>query len=95
MHNQAGLFSAVNTAFILAMRPNPVDTTNALLAHQYHIDQFLFHPVINTLPIHRPVLFIQHMDTGACIYEPRTQSTRHLWYSHGQAVAGLLQNKPL
>ena len=31
MHNQAGLFSAVNTAFIVAMLPNPVDTTNALL----------------------------------------------------------------
>jgi len=28
---QAGLFSAVNTAFIIAMQPNPVDTTNALL----------------------------------------------------------------
>ncbi|KAG2143681.1 hypothetical protein DEU56DRAFT_733057, partial [Suillus clintonianus] len=27
----AGLFSAANTAFIIAMQPNPVDTTNALL----------------------------------------------------------------
>ncbi|KAG2357402.1 hypothetical protein BDR07DRAFT_1297828, partial [Suillus spraguei] len=27
----AGLFSAVNTAFIIAMQPNPVDTTNDLL----------------------------------------------------------------
>ncbi|KAG1767542.1 hypothetical protein EDD22DRAFT_751326, partial [Suillus occidentalis] len=27
----AGLFSAVNTAFIIAMQPNPGDTTNALL----------------------------------------------------------------
>ncbi|KAG2147651.1 hypothetical protein DEU56DRAFT_703301, partial [Suillus clintonianus] len=27
----AGLFSAVNTAFIIAMQPNPLDTTNLLL----------------------------------------------------------------
>lgn len=27
----AGLFSGVNTAFIMAMQPNPLDTTNALL----------------------------------------------------------------
>lgn len=27
----AGLFSGINTAFIMAMQPNPVDTTNALL----------------------------------------------------------------
>ncbi|KAG1717497.1 hypothetical protein EDB19DRAFT_1628311, partial [Suillus lakei] len=27
----AGLFSAVNTAFIIAIQPNPVDTTNALI----------------------------------------------------------------
>ncbi|KAG1816887.1 uncharacterized protein BJ212DRAFT_1221723, partial [Suillus subaureus] len=27
----AGLFSAVNTAFIIAMQPNPTDTTNDLL----------------------------------------------------------------
>ncbi|KAG2353378.1 hypothetical protein BDR07DRAFT_1309630, partial [Suillus spraguei] len=27
----AGLFSAVNTAFIIAMQPNPADTTNELL----------------------------------------------------------------
>ncbi|KAG1734116.1 hypothetical protein EDB19DRAFT_1592697, partial [Suillus lakei] len=27
----AGLFSAVNTAFIIAMQPNPTDTTNVLL----------------------------------------------------------------
>ncbi|KAG2115593.1 hypothetical protein BD769DRAFT_1334842, partial [Suillus cothurnatus] len=27
----AGLFSAVNTAFIIAMQPNPADTTNDLL----------------------------------------------------------------
>ncbi|KAG2114998.1 hypothetical protein BD769DRAFT_1095297 [Suillus cothurnatus] len=31
MNNQAGLFSAVNTAFIIAMQPNPADTTNDLL----------------------------------------------------------------
>jgi len=37
MHNQAGLFSAVNTAFILAMQPNPVDTTNALLVQLTNI----------------------------------------------------------
>ncbi|KAG2357066.1 hypothetical protein BDR07DRAFT_1243790, partial [Suillus spraguei] len=27
----AGLFSAVNTAFVIAMQPNPADTTNDLL----------------------------------------------------------------
>ncbi|KAJ8582769.1 hypothetical protein M405DRAFT_713119, partial [Rhizopogon salebrosus TDB-379] len=27
----AGLFSAINTAFIIAFQPNPVDTTNILL----------------------------------------------------------------
>ncbi|KAG1795276.1 uncharacterized protein BJ212DRAFT_1204505, partial [Suillus subaureus] len=27
----AGLFATVNTAFIIAMQPNPIDTTNALL----------------------------------------------------------------
>lgn len=30
--SQTGLFSAVNTAFIIAMQPNPADTTNVLLA---------------------------------------------------------------
>jgi hypothetical protein len=34
---QAGLFSAVNTAFIIAMQPNPVDTTNVLLAQLVQI----------------------------------------------------------
>ncbi|KAG1734143.1 hypothetical protein EDB19DRAFT_2026578 [Suillus lakei] len=28
---QAGLFSAINTAFIIVMQPNPTDTTNVLL----------------------------------------------------------------
>jgi hypothetical protein len=31
MNNQAGLFSTVNTTFIIAMQPNPTDTTNDLL----------------------------------------------------------------
>ncbi|KAG2035931.1 hypothetical protein BDR03DRAFT_840980, partial [Suillus americanus] len=29
----AGLFATVNTAFIIAMQPNPSDTTNVLLVH--------------------------------------------------------------
>ncbi|KAG2040612.1 hypothetical protein BDR03DRAFT_834473, partial [Suillus americanus] len=29
----AGLFSAVNSAFIIGMQPNPGDTTNTLLLH--------------------------------------------------------------
>ncbi|KAG0692534.1 hypothetical protein DFH29DRAFT_839729, partial [Suillus ampliporus] len=33
----AGLFSTVNTAFIIAMQPNPVDTTNALLVQLIQI----------------------------------------------------------
>ncbi|KAJ8580028.1 hypothetical protein M405DRAFT_88131, partial [Rhizopogon salebrosus TDB-379] len=33
----AGLFSAVNTAFIIAMQPNPVDTANVLLAQLVQI----------------------------------------------------------
>ncbi|KAG1720762.1 uncharacterized protein EDB91DRAFT_1029079, partial [Suillus paluster] len=33
----AGLFSAANTAFIIAMQPNPVDTTNALLVQLIQI----------------------------------------------------------
>ena len=33
---QAGLFSAVNTAFIIAMNPNPSDTTNVLLTQLIH-----------------------------------------------------------
>jgi hypothetical protein len=31
MNNQAGLFSTVNTMFIITMQPNPADTTNDLL----------------------------------------------------------------
>ncbi|OAX35581.1 hypothetical protein K503DRAFT_670151, partial [Rhizopogon vinicolor AM-OR11-026] len=33
----AGLFSAANTAFIIAMQPNPIDTTNALLVQLIQI----------------------------------------------------------
>ncbi|KAG1847179.1 hypothetical protein DFJ58DRAFT_622156, partial [Suillus subalutaceus] len=33
----AGLFSAANTAFIIAMQPNPLDTTNALLVQLIQI----------------------------------------------------------
>ncbi|KAG1750524.1 uncharacterized protein EDB91DRAFT_1046188, partial [Suillus paluster] len=33
----AGLFSAVTTAFIIAMQPNPVDTTNTLLVQLIQI----------------------------------------------------------
>ncbi|OJA12458.1 hypothetical protein AZE42_08056 [Rhizopogon vesiculosus] len=33
----AGLFSAVNTAFIISMQPNPIDTTNALLVQLIQI----------------------------------------------------------
>ncbi|KAG0698561.1 hypothetical protein DFH29DRAFT_810206, partial [Suillus ampliporus] len=33
----AGLFSAVNTAFIIAMQPNPLDTNNALLVQLIQI----------------------------------------------------------
>src|SRR5882757_7279740 len=36
-NNQAGLFSAANTAFIIAMQPNPIDTTNALLVQLIQI----------------------------------------------------------
>ncbi|KAJ8586865.1 hypothetical protein M405DRAFT_712461, partial [Rhizopogon salebrosus TDB-379] len=33
----AGLFSAVNTAFIIALQPNPVETTNILLVQLIQI----------------------------------------------------------
>ncbi|KAG1751842.1 hypothetical protein EDB19DRAFT_1628333, partial [Suillus lakei] len=33
----AGLFSAINTAFIIAMQPNPIDTTNNLLVQLIQI----------------------------------------------------------
>ncbi|KAG1737812.1 hypothetical protein EDB19DRAFT_1610268, partial [Suillus lakei] len=33
----AGLFSAVNSAFIIGMQPNPGETTNALLLHLIQI----------------------------------------------------------
>jgi len=51
MHNQAGLFSAVNTAFILAMQPNPVDTTNALLVQLTNIT------LINSSSTQSPILY--------------------------------------
>ncbi|KAG1899841.1 uncharacterized protein F5891DRAFT_907465, partial [Suillus fuscotomentosus] len=46
----AGLFSAVNTAFIIAMQPNPADTTNDLLV------QFMQH-TWNGSSVAQPVIY--------------------------------------
>ncbi|KAJ8595023.1 hypothetical protein M405DRAFT_716585, partial [Rhizopogon salebrosus TDB-379] len=36
----AGLFSAINTAFIIAMQPNSVNTTNTLLAQLIQVTMY-------------------------------------------------------
>ncbi|KAG2067626.1 hypothetical protein BDR04DRAFT_976357, partial [Suillus decipiens] len=48
----AGLFSAANTAFIIAMQPNPADTTNNLLV------QFMQH-LWNGSSVAQPVILLE------------------------------------
>ncbi|KAG1751858.1 hypothetical protein EDB19DRAFT_1593889, partial [Suillus lakei] len=52
----AGLFSAVNTAFIIAMQPNPADTTNDLLVQLIQIT-WNGTSAIQPVPLSAPVAY--------------------------------------
>ena len=90
---EAGLFSAINSAFIVNMEsdlsPNPSDATNALLkilVNKVDNDTFSDHDAF--LPIWNPSSTIIWIQTG--VHEPFYQSSRCVWCSSWETVVNPL-----
>ncbi|KAG2360144.1 hypothetical protein BDR07DRAFT_171010 [Suillus spraguei] len=96
----AGLFSAVNSTFIVGMQPNPGDTTNVLLLHLIQIS------VNGQIPYLTPALFPHPRD-----FLPRPYECKHLlmlalhlaswprsglsWANNGSTLTGQLKDEGL
>ncbi|KAG1728345.1 hypothetical protein EDB19DRAFT_1913844 [Suillus lakei] len=68
----AGLFSAVNSTFIIGMQPNPAETTNVLLLHLIQIvaDPNVVHDISNLSSSTGYPVF-DRLDASNCICQPR------------------------